>query len=372
MRRAAVVIALAVVAVACSPQRRGISVRIDGWGNDTVFVGHWEDVNRMKVADTVMARRGKFEVPVADTVPLATVWRAGVHEQSTPYVTVSTLIFAMPPEGRMKVRGTAYDEYVEYSVEGSPLNAEIAEYRDRVRESCLENNELLRKMKSGATGEEVQRMEKALGEARMRRGEAILEFIDEHPASEWSVYLLAGKVDNDDKLMKLTENAREGRFRPMYDEQMARMEEFRQELKKEHELTGKPAPDFAAVDMDGGEFLLSKFDAQGKYVVLDFWGSWCVPCIAGMPKMKKYYEAHKERLEIIGIACFDKEEAWKKAVADNALPWVNVLDGGSAPEVYNLMMYPTKIILSPDKTVVAVCSGESDELYRKLDELFKK
>jgi thiol-disulfide isomerase/thioredoxin len=141
------------------------------------------------------------------------------------------------------------------------------------------------------------------------------------------------------------------------------------------EFIGHTAPDFTLTDIDGKQFSLSAFDTQEKYIVLDFWGSWCSPCIHGMPEMKRVYEKYRDKLEIVGIACNDKEADWKTAVIEHELLWIqtiNVATVESSISVrYAIDSYPTKIILSPDKTFLFKFEGEGDDFYRKLDELLK-
>lgn len=74
----------------------------------------------------------------------------------------------------------------------------------------------------------------------------------------------------------------------------------------------KPAPPFSAITISGKTFSLS--DLKGKYVVLDFWGSWCMPCIQEFPRMKEYYKKYQKNVEFVGIACNDKEKNWINAV----------------------------------------------------------
>ena len=87
---------------------------------------------------------------------------------------------------------------------------------------------------------------------------------------------------------------------------------------------GAKAPDFSAMKTDGTVFTLSSL--QGKYVVLDFWGSWCIWCIRGIPSMKEAYAKHKDKVEFVGIACRDTEEKWKAATAKYELPWISTLN----------------------------------------------
>ncbi|MET0464628.1 MAG: TlpA disulfide reductase family protein [Chitinophagaceae bacterium] len=77
-------------------------------------------------------------------------------------------------------------------------------------------------------------------------------------------------------------------------------------------VAGAKAKEFNLTDIKGNSFSLA--DQKGKYVVLDFWGSWCVPCIQGLPKMKEYYEKYKTKVEFVGIVCNDLPGPWEAAV----------------------------------------------------------
>ena len=131
------------------------------------------------------------------------------------------------------------------------------------------------------------------------------------------------------------------------------------------------APDFTLNDINGNPLSLSSL--KGKYVVLDFWGSWCGWCIKGFPEMKEYSAKHKDKMEILGVDCNDTEEKWKNAVAENELPWLHVFvprDSELTTDYY-ISGYPTKIIIDPDGKVVKTVVGEDPQFYEFLDELFK-
>ena len=134
------------------------------------------------------------------------------------------------------------------------------------------------------------------------------------------------------------------------------------------------APDFELPDLQGNPLKLSSL--RGKYVVLDFWGSWCVWCIRGIPKMKEAYSKHKDKMEILGIDCRDTEAKWKAAVADHQLPWLQVrCPDEQLPTLgaqYNIEGFPTKVVIDPDGKIVKVVVGEDPAFYPFLDELFAK
>lgn len=90
--------------------------------------------------------------------------------------------------------------------------------------------------------------------------------------------------------------------------------------------------------------------------------------------MKEYYEKYRDKMEILGIDCHDKEEAWKSAVKEHGLPWLNVRDADN-PDVsllYAIEGYPTKIVVTPKGKIAKIVRGESPVFYEYLDELFSK
>ena len=131
------------------------------------------------------------------------------------------------------------------------------------------------------------------------------------------------------------------------------------------------APNFELPDLQGNPRNLSSL--RGKYVIIDFWGSWCVWCIRGFPAMKDVYAKYKDDLEILGVDCQDSEMKWRKAVEQYDLPWLQVrcpddLMGGLA-EMYGIEGFPTKAVVSPEGKLLKVVVGEDPEFYTYLDQL---
>ena len=136
-------------------------------------------------------------------------------------------------------------------------------------------------------------------------------------------------------------------------------------------VEGAKAPDFSAMKTDGSVFTLSSL--QGKYVVLDFWGSWCKWCIRGIPDMKTAYGKHKGKVEFVGIACRDTEEKWKAATAKYELPWISTLNpaANDLVKVYEIQGFPTKIVIDTKGNIAKVILGEDPAFYTYLDEILK-
>lgn len=138
----------------------------------------------------------------------------------------------------------------------------------------------------------------------------------------------------------------------------------------ENSKIGNIAPDFTQTTFNGDTFHLAEL--RGKYVVLDFWGTWCAPCMKGMPKMKKYYQNYQSQLEFVGIACQDKESIWRKTVRDREMNWIQLLSDQSKVNykaLYGIKSYPTKIIIDTKGKIVNKFIGETRAFYNEIDSL---
>jgi peroxiredoxin len=136
-------------------------------------------------------------------------------------------------------------------------------------------------------------------------------------------------------------------------------QEYGQRLASYHAVAlGKPAPAFTHLTPSGQAVSLA--DYRGKYVLVEFWASWCGPCRAQTPNLLKAYATYKARnFEVLGVS-LDTEETraqWVQAIADDHAPWVQVSDlGGFAGEVaqhYGVKAIPQNFLVDPNGTIVA-------------------
>ena len=111
---------------------------------------------------------------------------------------------------------------------------------------------------------------------------------------------------------------------------------------------GTAAPDFTVEDMEGNELRLSDF--RGKYVLLDFWATWCGPCVEEVPRLKALYgKFSRENLVIIGINSDSDRNAVAGFVKNRGITWPQVLDRVDHKEklvsLYNIPGYPTYFLI---------------------------
>jgi thiol-disulfide isomerase/thioredoxin/uncharacterized protein YjgD (DUF1641 family) len=155
-------------------------------------------------------------------------------------------------------------------------------------------------------------------------------------------------------------------------------------------IPGSIAAGFSAKDINGK--MLSLSDFKGKYVIIDFWASWCVPCRKGNPHLIKLFNTYKEKgLDVIGISDDDRNhDAWKKAVNQDQIGiWHHVLRGldmdlrmknlpnpADISEKYGISSLPTKILIDPAGKIVGRYGdnngGSDEDLDKKLAQIFNK
>ena len=116
---------------------------------------------------------------------------------------------------------------------------------------------------------------------------------------------------------------------------------------------GMPFVDFS-VNAGEGTVKLSDFVGKGKYVLADFWASWCKPCYVEMPRLKELYKRYNgPDFIILGVAVSDNPEDSRKAIRDNDLPWKQILGTGNvAIESYGINAIPHVILFGPDGTIL--------------------
>ena len=145
-------------------------------------------------------------------------------------------------------------------------------------------------------------------------------------------------------------------------------------LLHQRDITGKPFIDFEAEVPDGTKHRLSEYAGRGQYVLIDFWASWCGPCIASFPFMKQLYATYKDcGIVFLGVSCDKDRTAWLNAIDKYQLPWTSLLSPArkdDALRLYGVSGIPTVILIAPDGKVIST-NLEGKALKAKLEEIFK-
>ena len=119
-------------------------------------------------------------------------------------------------------------------------------------------------------------------------------------------------------------------------------------------MSGAMFTDFTVTQPDGQDVSLSDYVGKGKYVLVDFWASWCAPCRRAMPKIKALYEEYNPKgLDVLGVLVWDEVEDSKKAIEEEKAPWPQILNTQRvATDLYAINGIPHLIFFAPDGTIL--------------------
>lgn len=361
--------------VGCAQDNHQVSGHLDGIGTDTLIVYVMNDNFRgMERMDTVPAPGGHFAFNIGDKLKSVYLFQKPSPGKRLGEEGDVVGLFVLPGEkaelsGFMsdcQLGGTAF-----YIQQGQIAETVRKPYRKRMtaisedfaaKSQNCSNKDSLRK---------VVQAEYADVQKQMRT--AAIEYISLHADEDATAILLAELEDQEAGLSLLTERVKNGRMNPYIQSVERRIQAIKERKAAAEKIQpGLLAPDFTLDDLDGKALSLSSL--RGKYVVIDFWGSWCGWCIKGFPEMKKAYAKHKDKIEFLGVDCNDTEQKWRAAVAKHELPWLHVRNDKREPDVtklYAIEGYPSKCIIDPEGKIVKMVVGEDPEFYTFLDDLLK-
>lgn len=338
-----------------------------------------EDVH----SDTIDVQNGTFSYTVeSDSLYKLFIMpeqkESGKMEEYTSAL-YKTIELYMEHGAKLTVNATLTDYYTAYSVSGSRLSATYAErisaYRKAHAARLTEIERTRMENFMDSVGNE------SLNEEYSRIGEKFrsenIEYARLHPDEQVSAAYLV-EIGFDSLVVaeakRLAPEVRNGQFKPTIDA-ITSVYEIENAVRdnRRNVRIGIQAPAFSYTTIDGKPASQDMFKGK-KYLILDFWGSWCAWCIRGVPKMRAYRDKYSDRLEILGVDCEDKPERMEMALKKHRMNWLHIVNDTSSLEnnmviKYAVQAYPTKIIISPEGKIVGYVEGEEDSFYEQIDEL---
>ncbi|MEI6266129.1 MAG: TlpA disulfide reductase family protein [Sphingobacteriia bacterium] len=239
-------------------------------------------------------------------------------------------------------------------------------------ESWNLQKEMNRKLNAGdTTGNYLLRQQSTV--LRQKNQALKIKFVDEHPNSYSSILLLNGMS------LILSAEAMSAKYNKINDElkntATAQVLSTKIENNKKTAI-GKPAILFSQVGIDGN--IVDVAALKGKVILIDFWGSWCVPCRLSHPALKELYAKYESKgFEIIGISnewssgqsIAVQTSKWKKAVKEDGINWLHILYN---PEIRDLVKefdinaYPTKFLIDQNGKFIMKFPGNSEAQHKAL------
>ena len=378
---------LSLLGVSCS-QKNGITGNFTGLTNDTLWIevsvlnDEYQFNHERK--DTIIVKDGRFFYdPKTNNLTELTIYPIENIDRSPNSSMISygpgaTMVLLYIPGDRIRLEAKSEDKVVAFKAKGNLYNEQLSTINTSTLPAFKQRNDALKVISDRSfTGDKTiyqEQLMEAMGVIRNKE----LNYICENPDEPLSAYLVASWIlqfsdrtlQYADSLGATAMDSEMGRILLRKIELIYASKISEEESKKKaiarKEMVGIPAPEFTLKDINGNDFSLSSL--RGKYVVLDFWGSWCAGCLESFPNMKMYYVTYPDEFEIVGIAFKDKPEAWRKVVLEkHTLPWINVIDDDDIHDKYNVTFAPTYFLI--DKEGIIVDNSGFDDVIKRLNEL---
>lgn len=326
------------------------------------------------VVDSAAVRNGRFQFKGAvPALPPATLV---LSAPGTPAAKSEDRLPIYLEKGTITVAGTKQVKYA--AVEGTPLNHESTKLSTQVQAFRKQLDALY------ATYEALPAAERTTpaAEARLnqeangiyeKRQQVYAAYLKSNPANPYSLYVLESYVGPRPQASAyatqfeaLAPSVRSSAYGKVLQERIAQLQRV---------AVGALAPDFSQAAPDGKPLTLS--DLRGKYVLIDFWASWCGPCRQENPSLIKVYNAYKAKgFTVLGVSLDNASQraAWLKAIETDGLPWPQVSSLTRPNPValtYGVNAIPQNFLLDPQGRILAV-NLFGEELPKKLAEVLDK
>jgi thiol-disulfide isomerase/thioredoxin len=394
LNRSILLIALCFVATAATAQKPfTIDGKIQGKKSGYIYLSYQNENGRRMDSSLIkngqFSFKGKLNGPAQATLMMDRNGRS-YDKYAQLFLTPGNMKLSVPYEnfsdGIILKGSSVHDEWEQLKKSKESIMSQIKPLSEAYNKANTVYIEAMRAKKDEATLESLKAEATKAKDAMDPYYDQVRKideaFMDKHPESFVTAYLLRFAIGR----MSLREG--ENRYNKLADAVKATT--VGKEIKKELEelragSPGATAFQFASSELRGGELKLADF--RGKYVLIDFWASWCVPCRKGNPHLLALYSKYKDKgFEIIGISDDDSNpEAWRKAVEKDEIGvWKHVLRGlkrtedgfdrtADISDRYGISTLPTKILVDPKGVIIGRYGGggEDDEaMDNKLAEIF--
>lgn len=342
-----------------------LSANIAGLKNEKLYL--YTNDTEEKKNDSTFAKEGRFSFKGKIGEPILYILKIeGARSQ---------LVFFLE-SGKINITGKK-DSLSTATITGSPATDQWREWGIAWRKISSQAGPMYRRLDSAtergkvkASEEERKIFDDGMQSLNEQTAAAVTAFISKYPQSPVGPFIILDRFvnyPNPEMEIKTFSMLGDKAKNSFYGKRIT-------EHRRIAEKTGIGAtPDFAITDTAGNLVKLSSL--RGKYVLVDFWASWCAPCRKENPNVvKAYQQFHDKGFEIVGVSLDTKKDAWMKAIEKDRLTWNHVSDlkGWESDIVkeYGIKVVPTSFLLDKEGKVIANNLRE-EALHKKLKEVLQ-
>lgn len=367
MKKLVLFLTVAVILFSCTPKDQysiqGTAENMDG---QRITLTTYENSN--EISDTTVVKDGRFSFKGTQEIPQVYFISVGQSlaesELSRPLLVEPGKIIVDITNKNIRITGTAINDAYQKSLDTIiPLQEKMEEIKDTYNKGVED---------STMNAEDEEKMFAEYEEIFNKVQAERINFIEtnlSNPFGEQLLILEARRLPME-KFVLLTDKTSEA---------FKAKEEVKSIVERvttyKNTSVGKEFTELNLKDPAGKDIALSDYAGKGKYVLIDFWASWCGPCREEMPTLVNVYKTYKNKnFEIVGVSLDKDNEAWKKGIKDLNITWVQMSDLGYwesvAAQKYAVYSIPQTVLLDPQGIIIER-NLRGDDLLKKLAELIK-